>query len=563
MVRAFAEFQNAQAPAYLELKDQINKYHLGSVILTVRQDGAFLQRNQPYEAAVVNNQLQRDSKYPLLVAADFERGPSMRLLATAAFPHAMAFSATPDPVGNEERFAAIVARESRAMGVQWNFFPVTDVNINPENPIINIRSFGEDPQQIGAMAAAYIRGSHSGGMLATAKHFPGHGDTDRDTHIALARVNASRERLEQVELVPFKAAIDAGVDSVMIAHVSAPALEPANTSAGLSRAIVHDLLQQQLGFRGLTVTDALDMLGIASVYGNAPDAQSRIALDAILAGNDMVLLPANLDVAYNTLLSAVRDGRLSQAELDARVRKILSAKAAMGLNKARLVDLSKLSDLVGRPGDAAFAQQVADTSVTLVRNDNQAISLLRQARNGGTIAPPAAYQTAGGVFALIALDDMRSDWGRAFERELRARMPNARVLYVDSRNAEAMMEAVTQATIQAKAVIIAAYAIPISGAVIRTADGPKGATSIQMDVSGAIERILQIAPDKTAFVSLGNPYLASRYQPKTYVATYSNVPTSEAAAVKALLGEIDFKGKLPVTIPGYANRGDGLTISKQ
>jgi beta-N-acetylhexosaminidase len=563
MVRSYAEFQNAQSPAYLELREQMSKYHIGSVILTVRSEGAFLQRGQPFEAAAVVNQLQRDAKYPLLVAADFERGLSMRFFAAPVFPHAMAFSATPDPIGNEERFAAIVARESRAIGVHWNFFPVTDVNVNPENPIINIRSFGEDPQQIGSMAAAYVRGSHAGGMLATAKHFPGHGDTDQDTHINLARVNAPRERLDQVELVPFKAAIDAGVDSVMIAHVSAPALDPTNTSAGLSRPIVHDLLQQQMGFRGLTVTDALEMQGIASAYGNAPDAPAKITLDAILAGNDLALLPANVDLAYNALLNAARSGQLSEAEIDARVRKILSAKAAMGLSKNRLVDLEKLRNLVARPEDTAFAQQVADTSVTLVRNDNQAIPLLRQARNPGTVPPPAAYQIPGGVFALIAVEDMRSDWGRAFERELRARVPNARVLYVDSRNAGAMMEAVTQATIQAQSVIIAAYAIPVSGAKIQTNDGIKGATSIQMDISGAIERILQIAPDRTAFVSLGNPYLASRYQPKTYVTTYSNVPTSEAAAVKALLGEIEFQGKLPVTIPGYAKRRDGLTIPKQ
>lgn len=560
MVRAFAEFQNAQAPAYLEIRDQVQKYHVGSVLLTVRQDGFFLLRNQPYEAAMETNQLQRDSKLPLLVAADFERGLSMRLFATPNFPHAMAFSATQDAIANEERFAAIVARESRAIGVHWNFFPVADVNVNPENPIINIRSFGEDPQQVAQMVSAYVRGSHAGGLLSTAKHFPGHGDTTRDTHIDLASVTASRERLEQVELVPFRAAIDSGVDAIMTAHVMVPAIDPAGTSAGLSPLVVRGLLQQQMGFHGLTVTDALAMQGISGVYGNSLDAPNRAVVDAILAGNDMALLPADLVKAYNALLAAVTDGRLPEYELDARVRKILTIKAALGLNKNRIIDVNHLRDSVGRPEDMAFAQQVADAAVTLVRDQSPAINDLRQARNPGTNLADPAYQSAGGIFALIALDDMRSDWGRTFERELRARYPAARVLYIDARNAEAMMEAVTESALQAKAVIIAAYAVPVSGAMVTTDEGVKGATSLQIDVSSVIDRVLKIAPERTTFVSLGNPYLASRYKPAVYVCTYSNVPTAETAAVKALFGEIPFRGKLPVTIPGYAERGTSLTI---
>ena len=560
MVRAYAEFQNAQAPAYLELRDQVQKYHLGAVLLTVRQDGFVLLRNQPYEAAMETNQLQRDSKLPLLVAADFERGLSMRLFATPNFPHAMAFSATPDPAANEEKFAQIVARESRAIGVHWNFFPVADVNVNPENPIINIRSFGEDPQQVSEMVAAYVRGARFGGLLSTAKHFPGHGDTSKDTHISLATITASRERLEQVELVPFRAAIDAGVDSVMTAHVVVPAIEPAPTSAGLSPLVVRGLLQNQMGFHGLTITDSLAMRGISALYGNSPDAPARAVVDAILAGNDMVVDPADIEGAYEALLTAVNDGRLSEVELDQRVRKILVAKAELGLNKNRMVDIDRLRESVGRPQDFAFAQQVADSAVTLIRNESSAIKQLRNARKLGTNSTDAAYQAPGGIFALIALEDMRTDWGRAFERELRARHPSARVLYVDARNAEAMMEAATEAALQAQAVIIAAYAVPVSGATVNTEDGPKGATALQIGVSSVIERVLKIAPDRTSFVSLGNPYLATRYSPGVYLCTYSNVPTAETAAVKALFGEIPFRGHLPVTIPGYAARGTSLTV---
>src|SRR5438128_3709028 len=225
MVRALAEFQNVESPAYTSLRDDIRKYHLGSVIMTVRVDGGFLLRNQPYEAAMVTNRLQRDSGLPLLVAADFERGLSMRLLATPMFPNAMAFGAAGKPE-YAEAFGRIVAKESRAIGVHWNFFPVADGNSNPANPIVNTRSFGEDPQQVGDLVAAYIRGARANGMLTTAKHFPGHGDTATDSHLGVAQVTGNLARLQSVELPPFRKAIEAGVDSVMVAHVSVPSLEP-------------------------------------------------------------------------------------------------------------------------------------------------------------------------------------------------------------------------------------------------------------------------------------------------------------------------------------------------
>jgi beta-N-acetylhexosaminidase len=259
MVRALAEFQNVESPAYTSLRDDIRKYHLGSVIMTVRVDGGFLLRNQPYEAAMVTNRLQRDSELPLLVAADFERGLSMRLLATPMFPHAMAFGAAGKPE-YAEAFGRIVGKESRAIGVHWNFFPVADVNSNPANPIINTRSYGEDPQLVGDLLAAYIKGSRDGGMLSTAKHFPGHGDTDTDSHLELARVGGSLERLHSIELPPFQKAIDAGVDSIMIAHVTVPALEPdPNRPATISHKVVSDLLIHDMHFSGLIVTDAMDM----------------------------------------------------------------------------------------------------------------------------------------------------------------------------------------------------------------------------------------------------------------------------------------------------------------
>src|SRR5713101_7528037 len=259
MIWVRAEFLNIDSPEYLQLRDSMRKYHVGSFAMTVRWEPPFLYRNQPYEAAELLNRLQQESSLPLLVAADFERGVTMRLHGATTFPHAMSFGAT-GKADYAEAFGRITAQEARAVGVHWNFFPDADVNSNPANPIINTRSFGEDPQQVGDLVAAYIRGARANGMMTTAKHFPGHGDTATDSHLSVAQVTGDRARLDSVELAPFRKAIEAGVDSVMVAHVTVPALEPdANRVATTSPAIVTDLLKRQLGFQGMVVTDALDM----------------------------------------------------------------------------------------------------------------------------------------------------------------------------------------------------------------------------------------------------------------------------------------------------------------
>ena len=250
MVWVRAEFLNVNSPEYLQLRDSMSKYHVGSFAMTVRWEPPFLYRSEPYEAAELLNRLQQDSKLPLLFAADFERGVTMRLQGATPFPHAMAFGAA-GKADYAEAFGRITAQESRAVGVHWNFFPDADVNSNPANPIINTRSFGEDPQQVGDLVAAYIRGARANGMMTTAKHFPGHGDTATDSHLSVAQVTGDRARLDSVELAPFRKAIAAGVDSVMVAHVTVPALEPdPNRVATTSPAIVTDLLKQRARLSG-------------------------------------------------------------------------------------------------------------------------------------------------------------------------------------------------------------------------------------------------------------------------------------------------------------------------
>jgi beta-N-acetylhexosaminidase len=571
MVMGLAEFQNVESPAFVQLRNDLKKYHLGSVLLTVRTEGGFVVRNQPLEAAAMTNALQREAEFPLIIAADFERGLSMRLLSTPAFPHAMAFGAAGDPA-LAERFGAVVAREARAIGVQWNFFPVADVNSNPLNPIINTRSFGEDPAQVGALLSAYIRGARANGLLTTAKHFPGHGDTDTDTHLALARINASRERLQAVDLRPFQDAIAAGVDAVMVAHISAPALDPdPDRVASVSPVILQDLLRRQMGFAGMVVPDAMNMKALSPLYkGDAALASRRAAVDAIRAGEDMVLLPSDLDGAYQGLLEAVRSGEIPMAELDSRVRKILRLKASVGLHRNRFVDLETVAREVGRPESFALAQEVAEASITLVRNEGQAMALLadEKRRAAGTSPANGAYPAAGekgrspsGTLALILTDDVRSEWGRGFERELRDRVPDAEVVYVDPRFAGSLLERVTASALNARVVVLAAYSIPVAGKQVSTKDGVMNSVALSAGVSGLVDRVLKVAGPRTVMVALGSPYLARDFPAvPAYLCTYSHAGASESAAVRALFGEIPLRGRLPVTIPGFADRGAGIQV---
>ncbi len=560
-VRYYMDFENFDNDDYKHLRDEIRQYNIGSVILTTHVDAGMLVKGLPLEAAAMTNQLQRDSKYPLLFAADFERGLSMRLGATPQFPHAMAFGATGNPAYSE-KFGAITADESRAIGVQWNFFPVADVNINPANPIINTRSYGEDPEQVGAFAAAYIRGSRAHGMLTTAKHFPGHGDTGTDSHLGVAEVTADLARIQSVELPPFRKAIEAGVDSVMIAHVTVPALEPdPNKVATISSNIITGLLKGQLGFKGLVVTDAMEMGGLTRLYPpTMENPAGHAAVDALKAGNDMVLLPSDLDGAYRGILEAVKNGTIPQSQIDASVKKVLEFKAWVGLNKGRLVDMERVSHIVSKQESLDFAQQVADDAVTLVRNNGQALPL---SKNSGTVRPKTPYetpeQTADQLVAIIINDDVRSESGRAFERALRAHRYDVHVFRVDERQAAALTPEVLQAVGTAEKVVVAAYVVPTAAKQVQVNGKLTNTVGLQGGSGAMLQQVLERAGAKTVVIAMGNPYVAQSFpEVQNYICTYSNAPTSEIAAVKALFGELQPKGKLPVTLPGIAMRGFSL-----
>ena len=555
MVRAIVDFRNVENPDFQALAAQVRRDHIGGLLLTVPSEAGFVYRKQPYEAAMMVNELQRRSEIPLIFAADFERGLAMRFEGTTNFPAAMAFTATHDSA-NVERFARVIATESRAIGVEWNFFPVADVNSNPVNPIINTRSFGEDPQQVSEMLTAYIRGSQAGGMLSTAKHFPGHGDTATDSHLDLPVITADRARLDTVELPPFKAAIDAGVDAIMVAHVAVPALDPdQDREATTSPVIVHDLLKNELGFQGLVVPDAMDMARLSKLF----PAPGRASVEAVKAGNDMVLIPLDPDAAFTALLQAVRSGEIPESRIDESVRKILNAKAAVGLYRAKLVDVTQLDKIIATPANVQFGQEVAQQAVTLVKENGKLLPLKKMGTQepslpyGQVEAPPAP------VLAVLLLEDLRSETGRAFEHELKARIPGAEVEWIDSRNAVAMTPQLVAAAAKADTVIVAAYVVPSGGKFIMVNGKPVNTVSLQHGSAELLKSMLQVAGPKTVVVSLGNPYLAADFpELQNYMCTYSNVVVSEVAAVKALFGEAPISGRLPVSIPGVAPRGTGI-----
>jgi len=559
MIWTRAEFLNVNSPAYLELRDTMNRYHVGSFAMTVRYEPPFLYKNQPYEAAVLLNRLQTDSRLPLLVAADFELGVSNRLNGATVFPNAMAIGAT----GNlkyAEDFGRITAEEARAIGVHWNFFPVADVNSNPDNPIINTRSFGENPREVGDFVAAYIRGAHSAGMLVTAKHFPGHGDTATDSHLGLAQVTGDRARLDAVELPPFRQAIRAGVDAVMVAHVTVPALDPdPNRVATVSPAIVSGLLKQQLDFRGLVTTDALDMAGLTRLY--ATDI-GREAVDAFKAGNDILLIPPDLDRAYRAVVAAVASGEISESRLDQSVEKILKAKASLGLDKARRVDVSALDRTVGSPEHLTAGQQMADDAITLVRQNSGLLPF----RKTGTATPGLPYQPGVEVrnrlLLIVISDDVRLSAGSALEREIRARAPDANVIYTDPNLAPAMSPGILAASAEAEKVVIAVFASPSAGRTVKTRSGVQGSASIAQPSADLVHQILQSAARKSILLAMGNPYLARDFpEVENYLCTFSASVVSELSAARALFGEIEIRGHLPVTIPGIAARGSGIVVT--
>jgi beta-N-acetylhexosaminidase len=531
---------NTRSREYRQFMKHVRETRVGGMVLVNWNNGRLTQKAQPYALGAFLNRMQKLSRVPLLVAGDFERGASMRVDGTTVFPQAMAFGAAGDPA--LARFEGeVTAREARAVGVQWLFFPVADVNNNPDNPIINIRSYGEDPKQVSTLVAAFIEGTRADPryrVLTTAKHFPGHGDTAVDTHLNMAVIDATRARLEGVELPPFRAAIQAGVDSIMSAHIAVPALAPANMPATLSPAILTGLLRGEMGFKGIIVTDALEMGGIAQGYTGG-----EAAVLAIEAGADALVMPPDPEAAVKAIVAAVESGRLTRARIDESVTRLLAAKERTGLDRRAVVDLEAISDEIDAPEDRERAQEIAGRAVTLVKNEVSADGVA-----GGAMLPLSA--PAKTCFLTLAEGHYSSE-GQEFAQEVHRREKSATVIQLDASMAAATLDAAMDKAKACESFAVAAFA---SVAAYRGDVALGGEFPHLLDSLFATHK-------PVALVALGNPYLVRSF-PKAaaFLLTFSTVPPSETAAVQALFGESAIKGHTPVTIPGVAKIGDGIQV---
>jgi beta-N-acetylhexosaminidase len=451
-------------------------------------------------------------------------------------PLAMAIAATGDEKLAYEA-ARVTAREGRAIGVNVNFYPVADVNNNPANPIINIRSFGEDPAAVSRFVAAYVRGIEENGQIATAKHFPGHGDVAVDSHLELPTLDVGRQRLEAIELPPFRAAIDAGAGAVMTAHIWLPQLEKEKgLPATLSGPVLTGLLRNELRFDGVIFTDAMSMRGI-SAHFEPGDAAVR----AIEAGNDIVIGSPDLEAAYNAILGAVRGGRISAARLDESVRRVLRAKASLGLHKgARTSDVARLMQTVGTAPNRAVAQQIA----------NRAITLLRDERNVLPLRPSPDLSVL-----QINMLDTRNGWregpvGRILSAELPKRFPKTTTVQVDDLTTAAEYDLVRKLASLSDAIVVNGF--------VRVSSY-KG--SIDLGAAQiALLRDLVKSGKPLVFNSFGSPFVLQAVpELPAYAVTYDIGNTAEYAAVKAMTGEIPYRGRLPIRMPGLYDIGHGLS----
>lgn len=524
--RYYGRFYSHDDEFLNELKALTSKQKIGGLIIF---------GGEVYETAHLTNTLQELSDVPLLIASDLERGLGNQIDGATLFPPLMSIGAA-DSDELAYMMGQVTALEARAIGIHLTYAPVVDVNINPDNPIINTRSIGEDPELVSRLSTAFIRGCQENGLMATAKHFPGHGDTDLDSHSVLATIEGDRERLESVELYPFRKAVEAGVMAIMTAHLRIPALDPTpGLPATLSPKILTGLLREEIGFRGLIVTDAMGMGGITSLY-----APEEAALRAVKAGVDMVLLPPKPREVIKALAEAVQSGEIPESRINTSVRRILEAKARLGLHQKRLVDVETLAQTIGIRKHRRVAEKAFESSVTLVKND-------------GGVLPLTGESTKTAVFALSS-DPGGYYAGRAFVQEMKTRSPGTLEFYAEASTGQEFLD---KAVAEAEAADVWVFALFSR---LRAGKG-----SVGLDLRH-VEMIRRAAGGEkpVVVISFGSPYFLRHFEHvDAYLCAYRHAEEAQRAVAKALYGEITISGRLPVSIPGLYSKGHGLMIPKK
>jgi beta-N-acetylhexosaminidase len=549
-----ATFLNQDSDAFRVLKRQVEENHIGGIILF---------RGSVYESVFLVNRMQQLAHYPLLISADLEAGAGMRFDDTVNFPWNMAVGATGNP-DFARRQGEVTGREARALGVQQVYAPVVDVNNNAANPVINVRSYGEDPADVARFSAAFTTGAQSAGVIATAKHFPGHGDTAVDSHRGLPEINVGRERLNTVELVPFRAAINAGVGAVMVAHVGLPQIDPTSVkplprekrigpidtdeageiiaeSAAIPATVspvIGRILRNDLKFGGMIVTDALSMSGL-TIYFN----QDEAAVRALEAGADMLLKPADPDAAFRGVREAVRSRRLTEKRIEESARRLLAAKYDLGLHKQRITPLDEIDRIVASREVGMLAREIAERALTLVRNDDN-------------LLPLSSLEADARIFNLaITNGDDRLWIANTFVGTMERAGRRLETVVLDERSSEMDVQKAIEKATGADVVIASLYGRVRTGQVRSVGLPEPGARALSALISGKRPVI---------GLSFGNPYLLQSFpELRTYVVAYGDMPSLQQAMARAVLGQIDITGKLPISLPGLYPRGTGIQLKAQ
>jgi beta-N-acetylhexosaminidase len=526
------DYASGDSPQWRHLTQYIQQDKVGGFTISV---------GSPTEVAAKLNALQSMSRIPLLFGADLEAGAGFRarggyfvpnaidLGGAIVFPPEMAVGATRDTTLAYEE-GRLTAVEGRALGIHIAYAPVLDVNNNPDNPVINTRSYGEDPALAARMGVAFIHGLQDHGMIATGKHFPGHGDTGVNSHLALPVVTVSRSRLDTVELVPFRAAVNGGVGAIMSFHGAMPALDSSNVPGTLSPKVLTGLLRGEMGFRGMIISDAMDMRGVLDQFG-AAEAVKR----AIGAGIDVLIQPLDVPQTIDAVVAGVTEGRYTEARLDSSVRRVLETKRKLGLAQNKLVDLNALRFLVGDSANAQVARRMAEQSITLVRDSSREV--------------PLGADSSKRVLSITVARRADLSAGNAFNSELRSGgLPKLRTEFVATEDATLNYPRLLAAADSADVTIVSSYVGQSWDAL--TASAPQAFTDF---VHSLVQR-----GRKPIVIAFGNPYLLQQLPwIGTYLVAWGGFPVSQTAAARALNGTSSITGHLPISIPPYVTRGTG------
>ncbi|MCH2449776.1 MAG: serine hydrolase [Gracilimonas sp.] len=520
-VPAEGRFINRDSRSFKELKEMVEKHHIGGIIF---------MRGDIYGQAVMTNKLQKMAKFPLWISQDMEFGAAMRISGTTRFTPAMGVAAT----GNKRNaflMGKITAIEAKALGVHQVYAPVLDVNNNPDNPVINVRSFSGDPDLVAEFGTAFMQGVQSEGLVSTAKHFPGHGDTDVDSHSDLPVVNYDYNRLDSLELIPFRAAINGGISSIMSAHIAFPNL---NTNeflpATLDSVILKDLLLDSLNFRGMVVTDGLEMNGITSKY-----SPGRAVVRALNAGADIMLISPDVYTAINEVENAVAQGEITEERINKSFMKLMLWKQQYGLfENQNQVDISSLDTKINTAHHRAVSDRIARESVTILKNENDLLPIL-----------PSEYPS---MMVISVADDHSGDTGSSFVRQLRDYHPNVSFHIYDKRTSEEDKRAMLRKAEQVDLVLIGSFIYLRFGQSIHLAP----------DQLSFLQRVLRMKKP-SLLVSFGNPYVLSDLKnADAHVLGWYNSSQQVSGLVPALFGASTVTSNLPIEIPGLYKLGSGI-----